>query len=47
MKSIAEILESQRVKVKTLSTGVTTYIRPNGHVIVTNEKMMNTFRKPL
>ena len=46
-KSIAEILDSQKVKVKKLQTGVTTFIRPNGHVLVSNNKTLSLCQKPI
>lgn len=46
-KTIAEILESQKVKVIELRTGMTTFIRPNGHVLASNNKMLKRCEAPI
>ena len=46
-KSIGELLDGQKVKVKKLKTGVTTFIRPNGHVLASDNKILKRCSMPI
>ena len=46
-KSIGELLDGQKVKVKKLKTGVTTFIRPNGHVLASDNKTLKRCTTPI